>query len=144
MPTKKSVNDVSRETDAGEALTSANDARAQRIDKWLWCARFFKTRSLASRFVAAAAMRVTRNGATQRIEKPSFLIRPGDEIVFSRNDHLRIVRIIDCAERRGPAKEAALLFEDRSPPPPARAEKHAPAPGRPKGAGRPTKKDRRR
>ncbi len=124
-----------------EAEKTAPDA--QRIDKWLWCARFFKTRSLASKFVAGSAMRVTRDGATQRVEKPSFLVRPRDELAFSIGERLRIIRVAQCGLRRGPASEAQTLYEDNSPPPPPREEAPEPVFAREDGAGRPTKKERR-
>ena len=116
---------------------------AQRIDSWLWHARFFKTRTLASKFVSDGKVRITREEDTFRAEKPSTTIRPGDVLVFTRNEVLRIIEIINCAARRGPATEARALYDDQSPPPPPKEER-APQPfAREKGAGRPTKKDRR-
>lgn len=119
------------------------DQSAQRIDRWLWCARFFKTRTIAAKFVSDGNVRLTRNGDAIRVQKPSFLVREQDTLVFSRNDHLRIINVIAMAARRGPASEAQTLYDDQSPP---RAPKKQSAPasfGREKGAGRPTKKDRR-
>jgi ribosome-associated heat shock protein Hsp15 len=116
---------------------------SQRIDQWLWRARFFKTRTLAAKFVSDGNVRVTRNGDTTRIDKASANIRPGDTLVFTRNDHLKIVAVLACAPRRGPASEAQQLYEDQSPPPPPREKRTPPAFEREKGAGRPTKKDRR-
>ena len=115
----------------------------QRIDRWLWCARFFKTRTLAAKFVGDGGVRVTRNGATVRADKPSFLIREDDTLVFSRGERLRIVKVLAPAARRGPASEAQTLYTDESPPPPPRAKKPADPFAREKGAGRPTKKERR-
>ena len=126
---------------ANTAAKSASES--QRIDKWLWCARFFKTRSLASKFVAASGMRLTREGVTLRVEKPSFVVRAEDELAFSIGERLKIIRIEACGVRRGPASEAQTLYTDNSPPPPPRAEKPAPVFERDKGAGRPTKKERR-
>jgi len=118
-------------------------ADAQRIDRWLWCARFFKTRSLASKFISDSNMRVSRGEITMRAEKPSFMIRPGDTLVFNKRDRLKIIEIAGCALRRGPASEARTLYNDLSPPPPPKQERtHAPF-EREKGAGRPTKKDQR-
>ncbi|WP_375202375.1 RNA-binding S4 domain-containing protein [Hyphococcus sp.] len=122
----------------------ATNAPSQRLDKWLWQARFFKTRTLASKFVNDGNVRITRDENTQRADKPSIAIRPGDIVVFTRNERLRIIHVLACAERRGPASEAQTLYEDRSPPPPPKedaASRNAFA--REKGAGRPTKKDRR-
>ena len=115
----------------------------QRIDRWLWCARIFKTRTLAAKFVADGHVRVTRNGATMRAEKPSFAVRPGDVIAFSRDERLRILIVEACGERRGPASEAQTLYTDESPPLAAKETTSKAAFERDKGAGRPTKKDRR-
>ncbi len=116
---------------------------AQRLDKWLWMARFFKTRTLAAKFVSDGHVRIARGETTNRADKPSASIRPGDVIVFTRNERLRVIHILACAERRGPASEAQTLYEDRSPPPPPKDETPAVPFAREKGAGRPTKKDRR-
>ena len=115
----------------------------QRLDKWLWMARFFKTRTLAAKFVSDGNVRITRGETTNRADKPSASIRPGDVIVFTRNERLRVIEILACAERRGPAGEAQTLYNDRSPPPPPKTEMPAVPFSREKGAGRPTKKDRR-
>lgn len=129
-------------------MTSAKPApeagqESQRIDQWLWRARFFKTRTLAAKFVSAGNVRLTRKDDTTRIDKPSANVRPGDTLVFTRNDRLRIILIAACAARRGPASEAQTLYEDRSPPPPPKTDPAPIAFTRDKGAGRPTKKDRR-
>ena len=106
-----------------------------RLDKWLWFARFFKTRSLAARTVAQGGVRV--NGS--RVSKPSATVRTGDLLTFSQGDRTRVVAILGTGERRGPAPEAQALYHDRSPPAPPKAP---PNPRYDKG-GRPTKKDRR-
>ncbi|MBI1392545.1 MAG: RNA-binding S4 domain-containing protein [Alphaproteobacteria bacterium] len=107
------------------------------MDKWLWCARFFKTRTLATRFINGGVVRLTRNGATSRIDKAAAAIRAGDELCFPLADRVRVIRVLACATRRGPAAEARELYDDLSPP----ADREAPKTGR-QGA-RPTKKDRR-
>ncbi|WDI31635.1 RNA-binding S4 domain-containing protein [Hyphococcus flavus] len=128
---------------------SANDTGkcsaqvSQRIDQWLWRARFFKTRTLASKFVNDGNVRLTRNDNTTRIDKSSANIRAGDTLVFTRNDRLRIIVILECASRRGPASEAQALYDDKSPPPPTKPARPVAPFEREKGAGRPTKKDRR-
>lgn len=123
--------------------SAETSSASQRLDKWLWQARFFKTRTLAAKFVSDGHVRITRGEATNRADKPSAAIRPGDIIVFTRNERLRVIHILACAERRGPASEAQSLYDDRSPPPPPKSEV-APTPfSRERGAGRPTKKDRR-
>lgn len=111
-------------------------ASAIRLDKWLWFARFFKTRSLAARQVSEGGVRV--NG--QRVSKPSASIRPGDVLTFAQGRAIRVVEVRAAGARRGPAPEAQALYDDRSPPPPPRPEGHLPRYDR---GGRPTKKDRR-
>jgi ribosome-associated heat shock protein Hsp15 len=82
-----------------------------RIDKWLWYARFLKTRSLAAAFVSAGRARV--NGG--RIVKPGHVLRPGDVLTLPFGPTVRIVRIESCGIRRGPAAEARLLYCDLTP-----------------------------
>ena len=117
-------------------------AAPQRIDKWIWHARFFKTRTLASKFVASGAVRLTRDGDVTRVEKPSFTIQVGDILTFSRSERVRIIEITGICERRGSASVAQTLYTDHSPP---IEKKEAPLQTfqREKGTGRPTKKDRR-
>lgn len=79
----------------------------QRLDAWLWRARFFKTRSLAATVVAKGRVRV--NG--DRVAKASRQVRAGDVLTFPQGDAIRVVRVIDFAERRGPADEARLLYQ---------------------------------
>lgn len=115
----------------------------QRIDKWLWRARFFKTRTLAAKFVNDGGVRVSRHGKTIRADKASFTICAGDTLVFTKKDRLQIIEVTRCALRRGPAKEAQTLYCDQSPPPPPKERAPEKQFAREKGAGRPTKKDRR-
>lgn len=115
---------------------------SQRIDKWLWCARFVKTRTLAGKLAASGTVRLTRNGDTSRIEKASALIRIGDRLAFMKGPAVKIIEVNAIAARRGPAPEARLLYTDHSPPAPSRAAA-APSGQRDKGAGRPTKRERR-
>ncbi|MEO1135893.1 MAG: RNA-binding S4 domain-containing protein [Pseudomonadota bacterium] len=117
--------------------------QSQRLDKWLWQARFFKTRTIAAKYVSDGKVRITRGDNTLRIDKPSAAVRPGDVLVFTRNERLRIIHILACGVRRGPAKEAQSLYEDQSPPPPRKSVPKPTPFAREKGAGRPTKKDRR-
>ncbi|RKF15414.1 RNA-binding S4 domain-containing protein [Roseovarius spongiae] len=110
-----------------------------RLDKWLWQARFFKTRSLAARQVKTAGVRV--NGA--RTGKPAAMVGAGDVLTFAQGREIRVIRIVAPGTRRGPAPEAQTLYDDLSPPQP-RGEKDA-VPRNPayEGKGRPTKKERR-
>ena len=109
-----------------------------RVDRWLWFARFFKTRSLAAKAVTAGHVRL--NG--QRIAKPAAALGPGDVLTFRQGDRVRIVRIVEMGTRRGPAPEARALYDDLTPPETPRETPVAPVP-RFEGKGRPTKKDRR-
>jgi len=106
-----------------------------RIDKWLWHARFFKTRGLATKLVSGGHVRVN----SQKIAKAAHPITPGDALTFPQGNRIRVVRIVALAQRRGPASEAQTLYEDLTPP----AEKAAPSAPKTEGKGRPTKKDRR-
>jgi ribosome-associated heat shock protein Hsp15 len=110
-----------------------------RIDKWLWAARFFKSRTLA-----AAACDGGKVDVNDLAVKPSRSVRPGDRLTISQPRGKRIVRVVALSERRGPGTEAARLYEDLTPPPRPREERPAPAAHRIPGAGRPTKRDRRR
>lgn len=79
-----------------------------RIDKWLWHARFFKSRSMAADIVAQGE--VTVNGVVVR--KPSQALKPGDSVGFPMGRDRRLVRVVALGERRGPAVEAQALYED--------------------------------
>ena len=109
-------------------------ADRQRIDKWLWHARFFKTRGLSAKLVTGGHMRV--NG--QRISKASHAVSPGDVLTFAKDHHIRLIRVLAIGQRRGPAPEAQALYEDLDPPQPRERTDPAPRTG-----GRPTKQDRR-
>ncbi len=82
-------------------------ALRERIDKWLWHARFYRNRELAQQ--AASSGRVRLNG--NRVEKPGQSIKCGDVLTLSRGREIVAVRILAFAERRGSAPEAALLYE---------------------------------
>ncbi|SES15494.1 heat shock protein Hsp15 [Tranquillimonas rosea] len=105
-----------------------------RLDKWLYFARFFKTRALAAKVVTAGQVRVNAT----RVSKPSRSVGPGDVLTFPQARAVRVVRIRAAGERRGPAPEAQTLYEDLSPEP----RRDGTEPRREAG-GRPTKKARR-
>lgn len=86
-------------------------APRQRLDKWLWFARVVKTRTLAQKLVASGAVRV--NG--QRVIEPDHRLAVGDGLTILVHERLRVLKVVAPGERRGPAPEAALLFEDLSP-----------------------------
>jgi ribosomal 50S subunit-recycling heat shock protein len=87
-----------------------SETDACRIDVWLWRARFFKTRSLAARFVETGRARLTRGASESRIDKPGRGVKPGDSLVFALGGRLIAVRIEQLGERRGPAAEAKALY----------------------------------
>jgi len=80
------------------------------MDVWLWRARFFKTRTLAARFVAEGGMRLTRAGVDERVIKPAKALRKGDELVFAFAGRLHAVRVEAIGDRRGPPSEARALY----------------------------------
>lgn len=101
-----------------------------RLDKWLWHARFFKTRSLAARQVSDGHVRV--NGT--RVTKPAHQIGPGDTLTFVQGRQVRVAQVLALGTRRGPAPEAQTLYADLTPPS---------EPDPPRVGPRPTKRDRR-
>ena len=116
----------------------SDPAPKMRVDKWLWQARFFKTRSLSAARVLAGAVRINGNLTTKRAST----ITPGDLLSFAIGDHIRVIRVDALGTRRGPAPEAQALYTDLSPPV-ARSEDKTPENPAFEGKGRPTKKDRR-
>ncbi len=83
-----------------------------RIDKWLWYARFFKSRSLATRLCAAGKVRAN----SEIVRKPHHGLRLGDVLTFPQGGQIRVVRVLGYGERRGPAPLARTLYEDIEPP----------------------------
>lgn len=109
-----------------------------RIDKWLWVARFFKSRTLA-----AGACRGGKVDVNEQAARASRSVRAGDLLTITLPRIKRIVRVVALSERRGSGTDAALLYADLTPPPPPREERPLPAAYRLPGTGRPTKRDRR-
>jgi ribosomal 50S subunit-recycling heat shock protein len=83
---------------------------ACRADVWLWRARFFKTRSLAARFVDEGRVRLTRAGQEGRLDKCARPVKVGDNLVFALAGRLTAVRVEAIGERRGPPAEARTLY----------------------------------
>jgi ribosome-associated heat shock protein Hsp15 len=113
-----------------------------RLDKWLWAARFFKTRSLAASEVDGGHVELNGERA-----KPAKQVRVGDELRIRISQSTHIVHVRELSERRGPAKDAQLLYEETAASKQERerlAEQRrlAPTPAYEEG-GRPTKRDRR-
>jgi ribosome-associated heat shock protein Hsp15 len=105
----------------------------QRIDKWLWFARLAKTRTAAQKLAVSGRVRVNR----EKNESASRALKPGDVLTITLDAGVRILKVAAPGERRGPAPEARLLYEDLTPPAPPEAEPAA------RGGPRPTKRDRR-
>jgi ribosome-associated heat shock protein Hsp15 len=78
-----------------------------RLDKWLFHARFYRTRALAQ--AAAAKGRIRLNG--RRVEKPAQAVKPGDILTLGKGGDLLTLRVLGLAERRGPAPDARQLYE---------------------------------
>lgn len=116
--------------------TNTENARAEkgRVDKWLWHARFFKTRGVAAKVVTGGHLRLNGN----RIAKGSVLVGVGDTLTFPQAERIKVIRINAIGLRRGPAPEAQTLYEDLTPP-----EEKIPKTALIERKGRPTKKDRR-
>ena len=127
------------------STTAPPEQGGLRLDKWLWWARFFKTRSLAAKMCNAG--RVRSGGSA--VSKAHHQVRVGDVLTFAQGRYIRVVRVLALGTRRGPASEARALYEDLKPPEDSRAmasvpPRTAPAGGRrPPGSGRPTKRQRR-
>jgi ribosome-associated heat shock protein Hsp15 len=110
-----------------------------RLDKWLWYARFARTRSLAAKLVSGARFRI--NG--KPTDKAHHPVRPGDVLTFPLGPHIRVIKVLALADRRGGAPEAQRLYEDLDPPQPQPKAARGETGIRDEGAGRPTKRERR-
>jgi ribosome-associated heat shock protein Hsp15 len=107
-----------------------------RVDRWLWAVRLTKTRP-----DAAAACRGGHVRINDRPAKPSTTVTPGDEVRARLGDRTRIVEVVQVIQKRVGAADAVTCFVDRSPAPVAAVS--VPVALRDRGAGRPTKRDRR-
>ncbi len=112
------------------------------MDKWLWAARFFKTRSLAAEAVDGGKVQVNGDRA-----KPAKAVKPGDEIRLRLGPYEHVLKVKGTSERRGPAPEAQRLYEETATSREAREKLHwqltKAAPAIDPAPGRPTKQDRR-
>ena len=120
-----------------------SDDSARRLDLWLWFARFFKSRTLATRFVQSGRLRVN----ARVVKKAHHSLRVGDILTFPKPDRIIVVKVLSLGTRRGPSSEAKQLYEEISAGPVSRPKLKGPsrptAGIRPKGSGRPTKRERR-
>jgi len=122
---------------------SGTSPQKVRLDKWLWAARFFKTRSLAAEAIAAGKVLVAGDRA-----KPAKLLQEGDEVRVRLGRYEHTLHVRGLSERRGPATVAATLYEETADSIAARARlaeqlRMAPAAFVYEEKGRPTKRDRR-
>jgi ribosome-associated heat shock protein Hsp15 len=108
-----------------------------RIDKWLWAARMFKTRSAASTACTAGHVKVAGDSV-----KASKTVKAGDRIEVVTPGGARALEVVALGDRRGPAAFALTLYIDHTPPAPPKEERPFEA-IREAGAGRPTKKEHR-
>ena len=118
-------------------MAADEETTTARVDSWIWSVRLTKTRSLAAAACRGGHVRV--NG--ERV-KPAYVLRVGDEVRLRESGYERIVVVSRIIRKRVGAPVAVECFVDHSPPPPSRAEV-APVAVRDRGAGRPTKRDRR-
>lgn len=124
------------------AGTGAEPLRKERLDRFLFFSRAVKSRTLAQKIIESGAIRVN----SEKTDRSDHKVGAGDVLTMALHGRILVWRIIDCGSRRGPAPEAAMLYENMSPPPPPRAEMSpydAAIAERPMGSGRPTKKERR-
>lgn len=115
-------------------------AARQRLDRWLFFSRAAKSRTLAQKLIEAGTVRVN----SERTLDSDHRIGPGDVLTMTLRQRLLVWRVLAAGTRRGPASEAAQLYEDLSPPPLPRDPDAVRRPAqRDPGTGRPTKKQRR-
>lgn len=124
-------------------MTIHDDSDRVRLDKWLWAARFFKTRSLATEAVAGGKVEVNGERA-----KPAKAIKRGDQVRLRLGAFEHTLNVRALSDRRGPASVAQTLYEETEASRQARERvaeqlRLAPAPFAYEEKGRPTKKDRR-
>jgi ribosome-associated heat shock protein Hsp15 len=114
-------------------------AAIQRLDKWLWFARIVKSRTLAAQLVQDGKVRVNR----AKVAKPAQTVRPEDVLTIVIRGNIQVVKVLAPGTRRGPPVEARQLYELLSPPAVAAPAQPSPSGERDRGAGRPSKRDRR-
>ena len=133
---------MSRHSDKNEKSGDRAPKSGVRVDKWLWAARFFKTRSIAVDAITGGKVAVNGEGV-----KPAREVKVGDAVKLRLGPYEHEVMVRGLSEQRGPAAQAMLLYEETAESKQTREKlawtlKHA-APVMDPGVGRPTKKDRR-
>jgi len=118
-------------------MSDAPSAESTRLDRWLWCARLFRTRALAAAACRSGHVRINGTHA-----KAASSVRVGDEIRVRGDGRERIVVVAQVIVKRVGAGPAAECYVDHTPPPPTPEETPG-VPIRDRGAGRPTKRERR-
>ena len=128
-----------------------DEAVAVRIDKWLWAARFYKTRSLATDVIDAGHVRRATVGSISGDRlKPALIVKLGDAFSIQRGENVQEITVTSISDRRGSATDAAVLFRETDASIAARNDRVAARAaadnqaGQPLMRGRPTKQDRRR
>ena len=123
-------------------MNEHRDIAPLRLDKWLWAARFFKTRGLAAEAIKGGKVEI--NGARAKASKT---VQVGDRLRIRRGEELFEVDVAGLSQQRGPAAQAVLLYSETAQSRQQREElaslRKAEALSRPKFPGRPTKRDRR-
>lgn len=122
--------------------TDQNDVMSMRLDKWLWCARFYKTRGLASDAIKSGKVLVN-----DEKPKPSRSIHAGVRLIIHRSPYRFDITVKELAKSRKSAKDAALLYQETEESIKKReatsAQLKLDAMNQPRTIGRPTKRDRR-
>jgi ribosome-associated heat shock protein Hsp15 len=134
---------LSRKQEEQEDRANKTSPEDQRLDKWLWAARFYKTRSLAAQAIEAGRVHV--NGATA---KASRSLPPGDLVLMRQPPYIRTVEVLGLSSVRGPAPVAQQLYAEtpqslQSRQEAAQARRFGVEPALAQEQGRPTKRDRR-
>ncbi|ANK74214.1 MULTISPECIES: RNA-binding S4 domain-containing protein [Ensifer] len=122
-----------------EKQPASNPASRQRLDKWLFFTRLIKSRSLAQKAIEGGRVAVN----DERVTQSSFQLKTGDMLELALDRRSLIVRVVGPGERRGPYEEARLLYDDLTPEQPKEKLSAYELATRERGAGRPTKKERR-
>lgn len=125
------------------SVNKTNSTEPVRLDKWLWCARFYKTRALALEAIKAGKIKLDGNRV-----KPSKAVHPGEVYTLRIDPYLWTITVRALSHRRGPASEATLLYEETAESHETRQQLSAQIKLNnqllPQTSGRPTKRDRRK